>query len=374
MLAICRFWWWCLHRYNPPPHALPPPFWSRIRAIATVITVFRLLGVGEFPKVVTSPTACNSLSNSALDMVRGSIRREVCGSNRQQCTAPEKVRTRTSVRSTSCYGGDGYVLSVLKIMYTENGICRHPVSKLEKATPIVRIYSHNSLHPMHGELVSAASYRWTGWDWERSGWISRLQEESTSPSLERNLRNAPQINNRKPKKIATCNRLQQLGVDRLCPKISADTCFTASRSFQCGLWTCRYERGGSTRGNYTAQITNNGWPNPQSNARTRVSTYSMLRRWLRCLSKYLKSCLRRTECVPAFDALDRSQLMELVATVTAASKTDKQARSLPSSSSPSKHLIHTGTCPCLPGIFAVFPDMDLSQAWCEVPESRPWTM
>ena len=124
-----------------------------------VITVFRLLGVCEFPKVVTSPTACNSLSNSALDMVRGSIRREVCGSNRQQCTAPEKVRTRTSVRSTSCYGGDGYVLSVLKIMYTENGICRHPVSKLEKATPIVRIYSHNSLHPMHGELVSAASYR-----------------------------------------------------------------------------------------------------------------------------------------------------------------------------------------------------------------------
>jgi hypothetical protein len=36
-----------------------------------------------------------------------------------------------------------------------------------------------------------ASYKWTGWAWEMTGWSSRLQENY--PSLERDVWNKPEI-------------------------------------------------------------------------------------------------------------------------------------------------------------------------------------
>ena len=118
----------------------------------------------------------------------------------------------------------------------------------------------------------------------------------------------------KTRKVATCNRLDLDFDPYIVPKNLRGHLF---HRLQLPKRTLNLVRGGSTRGNHAPQITNNG----RTHSRRRGqgwSTCPMLRRRWRCPSKYLKSCLRRTECVPAFEALDSSQLMELVATVTAA--------------------------------------------------------
>ena len=63
----------------------------------------------------------------------------------------------------------------------------------------------NSSHSRNVRGEPAASYRWTGWVWEITGWSSRLLKNCQL--LKRNLTNIPRFDKRKPERCQHVNRV-----------------------------------------------------------------------------------------------------------------------------------------------------------------------